>query len=122
MTIKLTADEVITRVASGLDEAEWRYDEDADEMEIVLAGGHGREGRSILIDDDTFLRVDPETNQPLSIIVTAWTYWSARQAAAPVPSLMPATPQAWLSLPEQMARQAVERTVRTSQELAAAVP
>ena len=121
MTSKLTADEVITKVTSGLDQAEWRYDEDADEMEIVLAGGDGREGRSILIDDDTFLRLDPETNQPLSIIVTAWTYWSARQVATSVPGVMPATPQTLLRLPQQMAQQAVERTVRSSQELAAGV-
>ncbi len=121
MSTKLTADEVIGRITSGLERAEWRYDEDADEMEIVLADGRGREGRSILIDDDTFLRLDSKTNRPLSIIVTASTYWSARQGTPPLPSVIPPAPRAWLSLPQQMARQAVERTVRSSQELAAGV-
>ena len=43
------------------------WDEDAVEVELVLEGGEGREGRAVLT--DAYVRYDAETGELLSVIL-----------------------------------------------------
>ena len=125
--------QVAEQIAAAIGDAEWHYDDAIDEMEIVLPAGAGREGRAVLVDDDTILRLDPETNEPLSIIVTAWTHWRSQQLPVwtipELPRPNGATgqsgpfpdPHAWLRMPREAAARALDRTVRYSTPLAEAV-
>jgi hypothetical protein len=107
------------RILATLAEAEWEYDEEIDEMEISFPGGAGRAGMATLIGDEFYVRVDPDTFDPLSIIIPGYTAWLARQ---PQPSALGPTTDArhWLDSPRQTAREAILRTVRSSTELLAA--
>lgn len=107
------------RILATLGQAAWEYDAEIDEMEIILPGGAGREGLATLVADESYVRVDPDTFEPLSIIVPAYTSWLAQQPAQP--ATQPTTdPRRWLAIPQQTAQDAIRRLVRTSKELAAA--
>jgi hypothetical protein len=123
MTPKLSRRDVIERVAASLQHARWAYDEDADELEVVLPGGDARPGRTILLDSDVYLRLDADTNEPLTIIVPAFSSWMSRRAPR-----RPAPPptddlHAWTArFYYDTAAHRLRRTVRDSNALAAAVP
>jgi hypothetical protein len=123
VTAKLNRQEVINRVVSGLPNARWEYDAEADEMEIVLPGGNARAGRAVLIDPDVYLRLDVDTNEPLTIIIPAYSDWMSRRAIGSAPPPGPADPpQVWRRVSYVEARRSLRQTVRYSNELAAAVP
>ena len=81
MSRKLTLQEVVDRLTVGLEAARWEYDAEADELEIVLPGGAGREGRAILLDSEVYLRLDADTNEPLTVIIPAVSVWLGQQVA-----------------------------------------
>ena len=60
--------------------AVWRYNEDADEMELLLPG---YEGRAILVNDEFYVRIDVETRRPLTIIIPGYTSWLADKLSQP---------------------------------------
>lgn len=66
-----------------LHQAEWRYNAEADEMNILLSGWEGRPGRAVLINDSIYVRLDVETGALLSLLVPAYTFWQAEQLARP---------------------------------------
>jgi hypothetical protein len=68
---------------AALRRAEWCYNPDADEMNVLLPGWEGRAGRAVLVDDEFYVRLDVETGRPLSILIPAYTAWQARQLARP---------------------------------------
>ncbi len=69
------------RIAAALPAAEWRYDTDAGEMEVVLPGSTGRSGLWVDVADwDFYLRIDEETGVPLSLTISPFDYWLADQA------------------------------------------
>jgi hypothetical protein len=80
---RLTADEIVDRLTSDLAAAEWEYDNEADELEIVLPGSIGREGRAILVEPDVYLRLDLDTNEPLSITIPVASIWISRRVPPP---------------------------------------
>jgi hypothetical protein len=123
---KLSRQEVVERLVAGLPSAHWEFDEEADELEIVLPGGRGREGRAVLIDDDFFLRLDVDTNEPLTVIIPAVSVWLGRQVAqlaglveAPGPS---DPPRSWQDGSHEAVALSLARSVGASGALAAAVP
>ena len=61
--------------------AKWHYDEDADEMDILLPGSKGRGGIARLVNDEYYIRADVETNEPLSIIIPSFSDWLANKLA-----------------------------------------
>lgn len=66
-----------------LQQAEWRYNAEADEMNVLLPGWEGRPGRAILVEDALYVRLDVETGAVLSLLVPAYTFWQAEQLARP---------------------------------------
>lgn len=111
---------------AALRRAEWRYNADADEMNVLLPGWQGREGRAVLVDDELYVRLDAETGRPLSVLIPAYTYWLARQLAQPTAldrgPLLKARVEAGREAAERRAaRRAVEQAMRARPELAAAV-
>jgi hypothetical protein len=104
------------RILRLLDEATWRYDEEIDELEIALPGTEGRAGLAFPV-EDLYVRVDPDSFEPLSIIVPGYTAWLAEQ-----PPVVEAEsgPETWTGITYRTAEQAIRRTVRESRELAAA--
>jgi hypothetical protein len=123
---KLTLQEVVDRLTVGLEAARWEYDAEADELEIVLPGGEGREGRAILLDSEVYLRLDVDTNEPLTVIIPAISVWLGQQVAQVATHLAaprPADPSAadWGGSHEAVAL-SLARSARASGALAAAVP
>jgi hypothetical protein len=109
------------RIVELLDQAEWDYDEEIDEMELVFPGSAGREGIAMLASDELYVRVDADTYEPLRIIIPGYAAWLAKQP--PIPTVGPAAePRRWLDIPRQTAQHAIRETVRASRELAAAQP
>ena len=104
------------RILGLLDRATWRYDEEIDELEIVLPASDGREGLAFPV-EDFYVRVDPDSFEPLSIIVPGYTAWLAGQP----PALgTESGPELWARITHRTAEQAIRRTVQGSTELAAA--
>lgn len=68
-------------ILAGLPYAEWRYDEEADEMDVLLPGSERREGVAKLVNDEFYVRVDVDTNEPLTIIIPTFTDWLADKLA-----------------------------------------
>ena len=100
--------EMADRIAAALPEAEWRYDTDTGEMEIVLPGSTGRSGLWVDVADwDFYLRIDEETGAPLSLIVSPFDYWLADQEGR-------ARPAADGPVDYALARRHIERVLRTS--------
>lgn len=84
MSAKLKASEVLSRIVAGLPGAGWIHDEDTDEMDIVLPGATGRAGFGALVKDEgVYVCLDPETFEPLSIVVQGWSIWAAKHPADP---------------------------------------
>ena len=69
------------RIHAGLPYAEWRYDEEADELDVLLPGSERREGVAKLVNDEFYVRVDVDTNEPLTIIIPTFTDWLANKLA-----------------------------------------
>ena len=59
--------------------AEWRYDNESDELNIVLPNSAGREGDYVFVDDAFYLRCDFETREPLTVIIPVFTAWLEQQ-------------------------------------------
>jgi hypothetical protein len=119
---KLSLQEVVERVAAGLPTARWKYDEDADELEIILPEVGPRPGRAVLIDEDFYLRLDIDTNEPLTLIIPAFSDWVSRRAVGlgPAPRLSD-PPELWQDGPHEALYRSLGRTVQASGALAAAV-
>ena len=108
MSARCAVQEMADRIAAALPEAEWRYDTDTGEMEIVLPGSAGRSGLWVDVADwDFYLRIDEETGAPLSLIVSPFDYWLADQAGK-------ARPAADEPVDYAVARRHIERVLRTS--------
>lgn len=101
------------RILQLLDEATWHYDEESDELEIALPGGDDREGLAFPV-DDFYVRVDPDSFEPLSIIVPGYRAWVAEQP----PAVEDARPETWTEITSRTAAEAIRRTVRESAALA----
>jgi hypothetical protein len=128
MNQRLSVQQIIEQIATSLPNASWQYDPDADDMEITLPGGADREGKGVLLKDDLLVRLDPDTNEPLTITVTAWTQYSnsrtAQEAARRVASQMGTNridPQHWATIPDRAAIEAVTETMRSSTDLYTAI-
>ena len=68
-------------ILAGLPYAEWRYDEEADELDVLLPGSERREGVAKLVNDEFYVRVDVDTNEPLTIVIPTFTDWLANKLA-----------------------------------------
>jgi hypothetical protein len=66
-------------------DVEERYDEDIDELELVLPGSAGRGGRAVLVNGDVHVRLDVDTGAPLSVIIPGFSSWVERQRARKAP-------------------------------------
>ena len=96
------------RIAAALPAAEWRYDTDTGEMEVVLPGSAGRSGLWVDVADwDFYLRIDEETGVPLSLTISPFDYWLADQEGR-------ARPAANEPIDYAVARRRIERVLRTS--------
>ena len=69
------------RILAGLPDAEWHYDEEADELDVLLPGSEHRAGVAKLVNDEFYVRVDVDTNEPLTIIIPTFTDWLAKKLA-----------------------------------------
>ena len=99
-----------------LPEAEWEYDEDADEMEVRLPSAAGREGYYALLRDDLYVRLDAETGEPLGVMIPSYQLWLGRHIAMPAARgaspTVPAgagDPVRWIAEQDQAAPQALAR-------------
>lgn len=122
---RLSLSDVLERLAQGLPHARWAFDDDADELEIVLPGGDGHEGRAVLINDEYYLRLDVDTNAPLSIVIPTVSVWLGRQLETLTRSVAVPPPadvrQPWTADSQQAVVSALRHSVRASGDLAAAV-
>jgi hypothetical protein len=66
-------------------DVEGHYDEDIDELELVLPGSAGREGRAVLVNGELYVRLDVDTGAPLSVIIPGFSSWVERQRARNAP-------------------------------------
>jgi hypothetical protein len=129
MSARLTPREILERVATGLPAARWDVNEEADELELILPGTEGREGRAVLINDEFYLRLDVRTNEPLSLIIPSVSLWlgqeldALRAAVGDPPEAAPggAPPPAWPADSHGAVAQALSERLRDSADLAAAV-
>jgi hypothetical protein len=101
------------RILRLLDEAVWHYDEESDELEIALPASDGREGLAFPV-DDFYVRVDPDSFEPLSIIVPGYRAWVAEQP----PVVEDDRPESWTGIASRTAAAAIRRTLRESGDLA----
>ena len=102
-------------VVAALEAADWQYDPEADDMDIILPNVKNRAADWVQVDDDgCFVRIDPERRELLSIVIIAFTVWLAEKQGRDLPA--PRAPIDYAA-----ARQAVARTLRASEDLAAAV-
>jgi hypothetical protein len=122
---KLSADEIVARLRAELGGATVEYDADADELEVRLPSGIGRPGYAVLLEDDAYLRIDPDTHEPLSVMLLPFSSWLERHAGeAAVVTLLQSLPQSRFStwpFPGPLLRhwgpraaRAIEQTVRDS--------
>ena len=80
MKTKLGADEIVARIRSELAHATVDYDAEADELELRLPSGEGRAGSAVVVEDDAYLRIDPETHEPLSVVILPFVAWLEHHA------------------------------------------
>lgn len=98
--------------------AEWRYDSESDELNIVLPNSAGREGDYVLVDDAFYLRCDFETGEPLTVIIPVFTAWLEQhgltQSAAKIKAVLKdaSRHQTVQGIVEEMARTVVPETLR----------
>ena len=115
MSARCARQELVDRIAAALPAAEWRYDTDTGEMEIILPGSTGRAGLWIDVADwDFYLRLDAETGAPLSLIISPFDYWLADQAGSTRPAANEPVDYA-------LAQRHIERVLRTSPILTTAL-
>ena len=108
MSTRRARQELVDRIAAALPAAEWRYDTDTGEMEIILPGSTGRAGLWVDVADwDFYVRLDAETGAPLSLIISPFDYWLADQAGS-------ARPTANEPVDYALAQRHIERVLRTS--------
>ena len=112
MTVEPTVRPLVEQIIAALAASKWDHDPEIDEMEITLLGSAGREGLWHDVDDYTYLRVDVETGQPLSLTIYPFHAWLAEQTR-PGNSLPPET-----SIDLAQARKHLERVLRASPDLA----
>ena len=62
--------------------AEWCYDSESDELNIVLPNSAGREGDYVLVDDAFYLRCDFKMGVPLTVIIPVFTAWLEQHGCA----------------------------------------
>lgn len=105
----------IETILTMLPDATWYYHPSSGDMDIVFAGGEGREAEVpwILVGDDILVRLDAETGEPLSLVMPSFTVWLAHQEKQPIPA-----PDAPIDYP--VARQHVTRTLQVLVEQARA--
>ena len=84
----LVGDALVERIIALLPQAEWMYDDEIGEMEIVLSGCADREAQWIDLDDywNLHLRLDPASGEPLSVVIYPFRSWLAKQERQPLPS------------------------------------
>ena len=58
----------VEQLLTGLQSAKAYYDVEADELDLLLPGSAGRGGSAVLI-GDYYVRVDVETDRPLSVTI-----------------------------------------------------
>ena len=105
----------IDAIVADLEAADWQYDPEADDMDIILPNITNRAADWVQVDDDgCFVRIDPERREPLSIVIIAFTVWLAEKQERDLPA--PSAPIDYAA-----ARQAIAQTLRASEDLAAAV-
>ena len=105
----------VERIIAALPQADWQYDPEADDMDIILPNVTNRAADWVQVDDEgCFVRIDSERREPLSIVIIAFTVWLAEKQGRDLP--IPRAPIDYAA-----ARQAVAQTLRASEELAAAV-
>ena len=114
MSVQWTVAANVERIIAALPQADWQYDPEADDMDIILPNVVNRAAEWLDIEDDFFVRIDPERGEPLSIVIIAFTVWLAEKQGRDLPS-----PKA--SIDYAAARQAIAQTLRASEDLAAAV-
>ncbi len=97
----------IETILAMLPEATWHYHPPSGDMDIVFAGGEGREAQVpwILVGDDILVRLDAETGKPLSLVMPSFTVWLAHQEGKPMPA-----PNVPIDYP--VARQHVKQTLQ----------
>ena len=88
LSLPLVDDALVERIIAILPRAEWIYDDEIGEMEIVLPGGAGREAQWIDLDDywNLHLRLDPANGEPLSVVIYPFRSWLAAQERQPLPA------------------------------------
>ena len=115
MSIVSLTHSVVDDVVADLEAADWQYDPEADDMDIILPNVKNRAADWVQVDDDgCFVRIDPERREPLSIVIIAFTVWLAEKQGRDLPA--PRAPIDYAA-----ARQAIAQTLRASEALAAAV-
>lgn len=84
----LIDDALVGRIIAVLPWAEWVYDDEIGEMEIVLSGCAGREAQWIDLNDywNLHLRLDPVSGEPLSVVIYPFRSWLATQERQPLSS------------------------------------
>lgn len=98
MSNRLSADEIVARIRAELGRATVDYDADADELEVRLPSGVGRAGYAVLLEDDAYLRIDPDSHEPLSVMFLPFSAWLERHAGeAAVDALLQNLPQSQFS-------------------------
>ena len=112
MTVQPAVRPLVEQIIAALAASKWDHDPEIDEMEITLLGSTGREGLWHDVDDYTYLRVDVETGQPLSLTIYPFQAWFVEQTR-PGSSLPPET-----SVDLAQARKHLERVLRASPDLA----
>ncbi len=116
MIAKITETAVdIETLLTMLPDATWHYHPLSGDMDIVFAGGEGREAQVpwMLVGDDILVRLDAETGKPLSLVMPAFSVWLAHQEGKPIP-----TPDAPIDYP--VACQHLTRTLQVLAEQAKA--
>ena len=106
---------LVDRLVAALPVAEWRYNADIGEMNVVFPGGSGRNAHIpwLQVDDywDFYVRMDAATGQPLSLVIYPFRVWLAEQEGRPLSP--PESPIDYAA-----ARRHAERALRTSTTLA----
>lgn len=112
---RATATGLVDRLVAALPVAEWCYNADIGEMNVVFPGGSGRDAHIpwLQVDDywDFYVRMDAATGRPLSLVIYPFRVWLAEQEGLPL-----ASPEAPIDY--AAARRHVERALRTSTTLA----
>ena len=106
---------LVDRLVAALPVAEWRYNADIGEMNVIFPGGNGRDAHMpwLQVDDywDFYVRMDAATGRPLSLVIYPFRVWLAEQEGLPL-----SPPEAPIDY--AAARRHVERALRTSTTLA----